>query len=96
MAIIIEEEKNKISLISIATWLVVLLIIGLAVYYIFFSQPELVEIAAPAAIQNLDPLRKINISPDEIVNSPAFHSLKSTVTLPTPGNTGRSNPFLAP
>ena len=96
MAIFVEEEKNRINLISIITWLVILLIIGLAAYYIFFAQPQLVEITAPAALQNIDPLSKVNINPEDIVNGPGFQSLKSTITLPVPGNAGRENPFLAP
>lgn len=96
MAIVIEEEKNRISPISIATWLVVMIIIGLAAYYIFFSQPQLVEITAPQIFQNIDPLSKVNINPEDVVNGPGFQSLKSTITLPEPGNAGRANPFMAP
>ncbi len=95
MAIVIEEEKNRISPISIATWLVVLIIIGLAAYYIFFTQPELIEVAAPSNFQNIDPLSKINLNPEDVVNGSGFQSLKPTITLPVPGNAGRDNPFLA-
>ncbi len=96
MAIVIEEEKNRIHPISIITWLVVLVIIGLAVYYIFFAQPQLIEIAAPSGFLNIDPLSKINLNPEDVVRGPGFQSLKSTITLPVPGNTGRGNPFIAP
>ena len=96
MAIFIEEERNKISPISIVTWLVVLVIIGLAVYYIFFTQPGLVEIAAPSNFQSIDPLSRINLNPEDVVNGRGFQALRSTIALPTPGNSGRDNPFLAP
>jgi flagellar basal body-associated protein FliL len=96
MAIVIEEEKNKINILSIITWLVIIVIIGLAVYYIFFSQPQLIEVATPSSFQNINPLAKINISPENVINGPAFQSLKSTITLPAPGNAGRGNPFLMP
>jgi len=96
MAIVIEEEKNRISPISIITWLVILVIVGLAVYYIFFSQPQLVEITAPSSFQNINPLSKVDVNPEDVINSPGFQSLKSTIAPLAPGNTGRENPFLVP
>lgn len=94
MAIVIEEEKSKVSLITFVTWLIILVIIAVAVYYIFFSQPQLIEISPPANFENINPLSKINLNPTDVVNNPNFQSLKQYITLPVPGNFGRSNPFV--
>lgn len=96
MAIVIEEEKTNISIVGILTWLAVLFIIAAAVYYIFFAQPQLVEIAAPASLQNINPIAKINLNPEEVVNSPGFRLLVQYITPPAVGNVGRENPFVAP
>ncbi|MBU6500334.1 MAG: hypothetical protein KGJ89_00695 [Patescibacteria group bacterium] len=94
MAIVLEEEKNKTNIVSIITWLAVLGIIVAAVYYIFFNQPQLVEVAAPANFQNVDPLSKIKLNPEDVINSQSFQSLKQYVAPPVPGNAGRDNPFV--
>jgi len=94
MAIIIEEETNKISIVSILSWLAVLVIIGVAVYYVFFTKPQLVEVAAPPNFKDIDPLAKISLNPEDVVNSQAFQSLKPYVTIGTPEAAGRQNPFL--
>lgn len=93
MAIIIEEEKNKVSLLQIAVWVGVLVIVIVAAYYIFFSPPPLIEVTAPPAFKNIAPLASVNTNPDEIANI-LDKTLKSYVTVPVPGNTGRANPFL--
>lgn len=93
MAIVIEEEKNQTNIIGIVTWLVVILVVGIAAYYIFFARPQLVEMVAPSAFQNINTISKINLNPEEVVNSKLFQSLKLYVSLPVPGSAGRSNPF---
>ncbi len=93
MAIVIEEEVNRISITKIITWLVVLLVIIIAIYYIFFAQPQIIEVAIPPTFQNINPLANVNLNPDEIA-SVLDKSLKAYVTVPQPGNAGRANPFL--
>jgi hypothetical protein len=94
MAIIIEEEKNKTGLVTIAAWIIILIIIASAIYYIFFAKPQLIEVSPPAGFENINPLSKINLNPSDVVNNAAFQSLKQYITLPVPGNYGRSNPFV--
>lgn len=97
MAIIISEEKSKASLISLLGWLGILAVIGAAVYYIFFSAPELVIIAPSGNVGAIAPIAQIALHPEDVINSPAFQSLQTQVPLPSPtGPTpiGRSNPFL--
>ena len=97
MAIIVEEEKSRISLVTVVIWLAILIVIGVAAYYIFFTEPQLVEVTSqPAGFENLNPLSKINLNPNDLLTSQAFQSLKQYIELPVAGNAGRPNPFLAP
>ncbi len=96
MAIIVEEEKTKVNILKIVMWVALLAIIGVAVYYIFFAEPQLVEFAVPPAFLNINPLATVSLNPDEVINGQAFQALKPYVTPPTPGNSGRPNPFAPP
>ncbi|MEK9180562.1 MAG: hypothetical protein AAB897_04080 [Patescibacteria group bacterium] len=96
MAIIVEEERPQINITRMLMWLIILVIIGVAIYYIFFSQPQIVDVAIPSNFQNIDPLASINLNPEDVINGPEFQALKQYVTVPEPGNAGRLNPFSAP
>lgn len=94
MAIIVEEEKkNNAGIVRVVTWLVILVAIGSAAYYVFFAQPQLIEVVAPPNLKNIEPLAKLNLNPEEVINSQIFRSLKQH-TRPVVSGVGRSNPFL--
>lgn len=94
MAIIVEEGKNKTGVVSFLIWILILGLITAAVYYVFFKNPDIVGVLTPAGFQNTAALSKINLKPEEIINSAQFQSLKQYVSLPTIQNAGRANPFL--
>jgi hypothetical protein len=99
MAIIVEEGKKKNNLLAIAGWVLFLAIVGVSAYYIFFTEPQLVPIAATGTLSTIAPIANIKLDPQTIVSSTQFESLQSDITLPTPeGPTpvGRPNPFIAP
>lgn len=101
MAIIVEEQKRaSLNFIQIIGWTAIILILCLAVYYIFFSTPELVTIPAPAGLAEVAPLTQATLHPEDVLNSPAFQALQaSSIPLPTPTGpapVGRSDPFIAP
>jgi hypothetical protein len=102
MAIIIEEEKNgkNMNLIRFFAWLVILIIVAIAAYYLFFVKPELVIITPPANFQYIAPIAQANLDPQAVLNSPAFTALKQpNFPLPTPNGpvpVGRPNPFVSP
>lgn len=96
MAIIVEEDRPKINITQILMWFTVLAIVGFAVYYIFFAEPQIIDVPVPAAFKNLDPLAQVNLVPEDLINSEQFKSLKEYITLPEPGNAGRVNPFIPP
>ena len=100
MAIVVEEEKSRVNIVSLLGWLSVIAVIGVAIYYIFFVTPESVIIPPPAGFQNITPIAQVTLHPEDVLNSPSFVSLQSpSFPLPTPqgpAGVGRSDPFLAP
>lgn len=100
MAIIVEENGGKRSnLLGIIGWLVFLAVAAVAVYYIFFAQPELVTIPATGAIGTIAPITQISLQPSSVIQGPAFEALTSTVPLPSPqgpAGVGRPDPFVSP
>ena len=96
MAIVVEEDRPRVNITQVLMWFTVLAVVVFAVYYIFFARPEIIDITAPTAFTNLDPLAEVNLNPDDLINSPSFKSLKKYITLPEPGNAGRINPFVPP
>ncbi len=94
MAIVIEEKRNSSGIINFLIWLVILGIIGASVYYIFFKNPELVEFTAAPSFKDVQQLSKITLNPGDSINNPAFQALKQYITVTTPENPGRSNPFM--
>lgn len=94
MAIIIEEKKNEGTLINLAIWIVIALVIVVSIYYVFFRKPELVEFTASGSFKNIQQLSKISINSDQLINNTQFQALKPYITVSTAENIGRSNPFL--
>jgi hypothetical protein len=94
MAIVVEEEqKSSSGLVSLIVWALIFIVVGVAVYYVFFKRPDLVEQATPS-LTNTAALSRIELKPDEVINSPNFQALRSYVEPLTPPSGGRANPFL--
>lgn len=100
MAIVVEEDRNRGNSLRILGWVAILILLGAAIYYIFFAAPELVTISPPANFQNIAPLSQITLHPEDVLNSAAFQALKPPAfPLPTPQGpaaVGRVNPFITP
>lgn len=99
MAIVVEDEpKSRGGLVGLIVWGLVIIIVGVAVYYVFFKRPDLVEQATPANFSNTEALSKIDLKPDEVINSPSFQALVTEEELGvqplTSQSGGRANPFL--
>ncbi len=95
MAIVIEEQRERFGFLNVLFWLIILIILGYATYYIFFKKPELYEVVTPVNFENISQLVNINLDPSETVSSPQFQTLKQYFTPPTTVNTGRTNPFIS-
>ncbi|MBI3589193.1 MAG: hypothetical protein HY093_02145 [Candidatus Liptonbacteria bacterium] len=97
MAIVVEEDKKGPSLMSIGIWVALIVVIGYATYYVFFKEPEVVDVFIPtdSAFENIGRLSKINRLDPDILKSPAFKSISngSYITVPSAGRSGRVNPF---
>ncbi len=94
MAIVVRERKTAFNWFSLTVWiLLIALVFGLA-YFLFFKQPEWVEILKPPGYENTTKLAKIHLDPSEVIQSEVFKSLKQYSEPPTIGEIGRPNPFL--
>lgn len=95
MAIIIEEEKKGIGFTTILVWLIILGVIAFAAYYLFFKQPDIIDIVAPPVLDKTSELSKIKLNRATIDNDAIYNSLKSYITVPKDTPQGRLNPFLS-
>jgi hypothetical protein len=96
MAITFEEEKNKLNWIGIITAIVIIGFIGIAVFYLFFSQPAVVEQFIFPNLKTISQFKSVKFSFDDAFSNPAFKNLKSIVNfnLPSDNLIGKSNPFV--
>ncbi|MDP3975145.1 MAG: hypothetical protein Q8P88_02585 [Candidatus Jorgensenbacteria bacterium] len=93
MAIMVEEEKKKVNWITALSVAVFLAVIFFGGYYLFFKQPELIDVVAPAGLERLRVISEVRFNPRDVVDSPAFQGLDNFAgTLPAP-RTGKANPF---
>ena len=96
MAIIIEEEKRKINWFVLTLILSLVIIIGAAIYYLFFAVLPLVEKIASPRLQSLQELSSIKLQPETIISDPRFQILKQYVNpieIQT-NSIGKTNPFV--
>ena len=96
MAIVIEEEKGRGGWFGFGVLILVLVILGVAVYYLFFIKPEflLTKVAPLRSLQPIDELTKINFNPADVLSSPFFKSLSPVISPPSVGQPpGNSSPF---
>jgi hypothetical protein len=99
MAIVVEEGKKSANVMGLLGWLVVFVVIGCSIYYIFFAAPQLVVIPPTGNLSTIAPITQLNLNPQQVIGSPAFTALTSTIVLPTPQapvSVGRPDPFIVP
>jgi len=75
--------------------LVVLGVIGAAIYYLFFSPVPLIEKVIPQQVQSIKNISLTEFNPETVLNNPTFQILKQYINaVELPQNpTSRSNPF---
>lgn len=95
MAIIIEEQRERLGFLNVLIWLVILLMLGAGTYYVFFKKPELYEVATPVNLESTQELVRITINPDDVIQSPQFQALKQYITPTQAVTVGRPNPFMS-
>ena len=97
MAIIVGQEEKRINWMAVSIALIVLTFLLISTYYLFFYPTPLIEQIIPPQIKMVSDISEITIdakSIREILDNPVYRSLKPYVSSPTPGLTGRANPFL--
>jgi flagellar basal body-associated protein FliL len=93
MAIVVEEEKDRGSIVVLIGWLVVIITIIAAAYMIFFKNPQIIETVGPSSFRQTAQVAKINLNTD-VFKDPAFTARQIYVQPIGEGTVGKSNPFL--
>ena len=95
MAIVIQEEQGKKGgWFGFGLLFTILLIVGIAVYYLFFIAPSVINTTiAPMQLQSLDKIQSLNFDPQSVItNSIINNTGKQSIPAPNP-TTGNSTPF---
>jgi hypothetical protein len=95
MVIVVEEKRtNPASILNIIAWILVLILIGGATYYVFFQDPTVIEFQAPPELVSIDVITHIKDDLDP--STLRLPDQGEHLTIPAPDSTvkGRTNPFL--
>lgn len=97
MAIVIEEERESGAsggLVRTLVWVCIIGILVAAVYYIFLSRPDIVELALPRALRTTTDVSALTLQPETVINDPLFVELREDYSaMPEYPSVGRTNPF---
>ncbi len=93
MALVIEGRK-KSGIVGFLIWLVLLLVLGAGLYYIFFKQPDLIPITPPAGLETGQQISRLKLDPESVTRDPKFENLRTYHNIPEATTPGRDNPFL--
>jgi hypothetical protein len=101
MAIIVEEENNRgKGSATLLGWIIIVVVVLIGAYEIFFAAPSGSQVVVPPSnFSELTSLSQITLSPQDVVSSSSFQSLKQYVGEPStssPAAVGRTNPFVQP
>jgi len=99
MAIVVQSEQgSRLNLIGIVGWMVVIFIVGIAAYYLFFKQPDLIAFTvSPERREEFDTVKKISelgLDPGKISKHPLWSGRTRQISIELPGTMGKNNPFL--
>lgn len=93
MAIQIEQNQKSVSWVKVTLGIIIVAVIFAGAYFLFFKQPELIDVVAPGQFEDLTQISEISLDADELLNSPKFQMLRQysiDSSTPTPG---KGNPF---
>ncbi len=94
MAILVQQQRRGMGLAGMITFLVILVILGFAVYYLFFAPTPGFDVIIPAPLERTQTISTFSLDPSTVFDSPAFKSLKKITGAQNSGSFGRDNPFL--
>ncbi|MDP3901897.1 MAG: hypothetical protein Q8Q37_02915 [bacterium] len=93
MANIIEGKEKSSGLGKLIGLIVLIVIIGAIVYYLFFAPTPAFDIIVPPPLQSAERIYNSEIDSTTVLNSQAFRNLTNYVPVQTVGVIGRANPF---
>lgn len=94
MAIVFEEQKRSVNWARIAFYVFIVGFIGFAIYYLFLGPSPKLDVVLPAPLEQASKISEINfVEPSVVLNSKAYLSLERRYGPPSPGISGRQNPF---
>ena len=92
MAIVIQEEKSTGSWFGFGILILILVILGITLYYLFFVQPEILT-AASGENQTLEEFSQMQFDPRAVTESEFFKKQKQIIPLTSTVNAGNLMPF---
>ncbi len=95
MAIVIQEEqKQRGGWFGFGIVLLILLCIGVAAYYLFFVDPNLIDSAfVPVQLESLDELSSLDFSLNDVASGGIFGDKRQFVPLPSLPTSRNTQPF---
>lgn len=96
MAITFQEKKSRTPWLGIIGAIVIIGSIGMAVFYLFFSKPELAEEFLFPKLKSLTEFSKINANFADSINNSGIKNLKPLVVFKDAESDliGKTNPFV--
>ena len=96
MAIIVPQQQRKTNWFAILVFVFLLLVILGGGYFLFFAPTPGIEIITPTPLESAEKLSQVKLDPSKIINDPILKTFRQYGTVPSTGNVGRPNPFIAP
>ncbi len=93
MAIVIQEEKTSGGWFGFSVLMLVLIVIGIALYYLFFVQPELLTTGTAKNFETIEEFSQMNFDPKQVIESDFFKSQKQFMPSTPVSNPGNPRPF---
>ncbi len=96
MAIIVEQEKKPVNWFNIIMVVVVVAILFALVYFIFFNQPQFIDVVVPGNLSSIKEISQVQVDPTPVVstlNKYFTGNYGTSLTVPTAGRTNPFQPF---
>lgn len=93
MAIVIQEEKNGGSWFGFGILLLILVVLGVALYYLFFVEPQILNAVTTKNLESIEEFSQMNFDPRSVTESEFFKKQKQYIPLTPIVNIGNPRPF---
>lgn len=93
MSIIIQEERSTGSWFGFGVVILVFVILGLALYYLFFVKPEFLDTGLIKSEDSIEEFSQMNFDPQSVTQSEFFKKQKQYIPLTPVLYPGNPRPF---